>query len=101
LFEFDDRVTAPLSGYSGAAEYYACCSSAAVLGEICVPTCILTAADDPIVPSHIFEQVRRAPQIALRVTEHGGHVGFIGRRNGDPDRYWLDWRVVDFASSAS
>ena len=31
------------------------------------------------------------------VTEHGGHLGYIGDPSGkDQDGRWIDWRVVDW-----
>ncbi len=33
------------------------------------------------------------------MTEHGGHLGFVGRRGVDADRRWMDWRVVDWVLS--
>ena len=96
LFEFDERVTAPLSGFAGAHDYYAQTSSVAVLPNIETPTTILTAADDPIVPGEIFRSVPALPRLSLRMPRHGGHVAFLGGANGDADGYWLDWRVVQF-----
>jgi predicted alpha/beta-fold hydrolase len=98
LFEFDDRVTAPLSGFTGANEYYACSSAAPRLSEISAPTAILTSADDPIVPVKMFRSVRLSRHTSLHVTQHGGHIGFFGQRGRDPDRNWLDWRVVEFVT---
>lgn len=99
LFEFDDRVTAPLSGFRDAMDYYANASAASKLAGIAVPTLILTAADDPLVPPYLFEQAERSEFVQLHVTRHGGHVGYIARRGLDPDRRWLDWRVVDWATA--
>jgi predicted alpha/beta-fold hydrolase len=99
LFEFDDRVTAPLSGFSGAREYYARSSSAPLLRQIGIPTLVLTAADDPIVPAKMFTAAERSPQVALHVTRRGGHVAYFGRSRTDPDHFWLDWRVVEFVTA--
>lgn len=99
LFEFDDRVTAPLSGFSGAPDYYMRSSSIGQLVEIRVPTLILAAADDPIIPVQMFDSLPSSPTTLLHITRHGGHVGFYGRSGADPDRFWLDWRVVDFVTA--
>jgi predicted alpha/beta-fold hydrolase len=98
LLEFDDRVTAPLSGFRDAEHYYATASAGSKLATIAVPTLILTAADDPLVPPDIFLAAERSEFVSLRITQHGGHVGFIGRGGVDADRRWLDWRVVDWAT---
>jgi hypothetical protein len=34
--------------------------------------------------------------VSLHVTRQGGHLGYIGVTGVDPDRRWLDWRVVDY-----
>jgi predicted alpha/beta-fold hydrolase len=98
LYEFDDRVTAPLSGFRGAEEYYALSSTVQRLEAIRVPTTVITASDDPIVPVAMFDQTRRSPHVTLHVTRYGGHVAFIARAGRDPDRQWLDWRVVEIVT---
>jgi predicted alpha/beta-fold hydrolase len=96
IFDFDEHITAPHSGYRDAAHYYAEASSGPLLTEIAVPTVILAAADDPIVPICCLEKVARSPQTQLIITEHGGHLGYIGARSADADSRWLDWRIVDW-----
>ena len=51
--------------------------------------CSIQAKDDTFVPFAIYESaaVRSNPWIQLMATEHGGHLGFIGRR---PNRLWSD-----------
>jgi uncharacterized protein len=99
LYEFDDRVTAPLSGFSGADEYYARCSAGPKLLEISVSSLILTAADDPLIPHSIFSSLSARPELSVEVTRHGGHVGFFSRPDRAGDPYWLDRRVIHFVAS--
>lgn len=94
MFEFDDQVTAPLNGYRDAEDYYRNASSGPLLVDIRVPTLILAAEDDPIIPPRMFEQARLSSTVNLHVTRHGGHLGFVGSAGSDPDNRWLDWRVV-------
>lgn len=97
LVEFDDRFTARLSGFSGVDEYYDFASSAPFLPRITVPTEILVAADDPLIPVRIFERAPHSSAVRLHVVPGGGHVGFFGRTlAADPDRRWLDWRIVEW-----
>jgi hypothetical protein len=96
LREIDDWFTAPVCGFGTAENYYRECSSAPLLPEIRLPTLILAAADDPLVPLHSLANLPRSRSTTLRVARHGGHLGFIGARSGDPDRRWLDWRVVEW-----
>ena len=50
--EFDDRITALYSGFTGADDYYYRAAAARVLDRIAVPTLILHALDDPVPPAH-------------------------------------------------
>jgi predicted alpha/beta-fold hydrolase len=95
VWDFDDLVTAPLAGFAGAEDYYARASAAPLLSAIRVPTLILAAADDPLVPVRQFEQTTYSSAVTLHITEHGGHVGYLGVDSGDPDRRWLDWRLIE------
>jgi predicted alpha/beta-fold hydrolase len=96
LWEFDDWVTAPLSGFKNAVEYYEHCSSCHVAHQVQVPTTMLAAADDPIIPVGILETITLSNSTRLHITEHGGHIGFIGESGRDPDRRWLDWRILEW-----
>lgn len=98
LLDFDDQFVAPLLGYRGAREYYQDCSAGPLLDRVCVPTIILTSKDDPIVPFDIYETAQMASCIEMVTTTHGGHLGFIGRRNRDPDNHWMDWRIAEWIS---
>jgi hypothetical protein len=98
VFEFDEAFTAPVCSFGTAANYYRVCSSAQFVPAIRVPTLILAAADDPLIPSEVFANLQPPPAVTLNVARSGGHLGFIGRRNDDPDRRWMDWRIVEFAS---
>ena len=100
LWEFDDRFTAPLNGFRDAEDYYQRCSAKPLLPNIRIPTLILTAADDPLVPSAMFDDVNTPDCIQLLKTPHGGHMGYVGRGGVDPDRRWMDWRIVDWITLA-
>lgn len=99
LWEFDDQVTAPLSGYRNAEHYYEEASSKRVLERIQVPTIVLAAADDPLIPIDVITSARLSPSTRLHVTRYGGHIGFLGAGGSDPDRRWLDWRVVEWSEA--
>ena len=98
--EFDERYTAPHHGFSGASDYYYRASALRVVDRIAVPALIVTAADDPFVPSEPFRdpRVTNNPNITTIVTEHGGHCGFVGAANGY-DGYWAEQMIVDFVAS--
>jgi len=99
LLEFDSQFTAPLSGFADVHDYYIRASSGPLLTHITVPTLIIAAASDPIVPIKPFEGASYSPTTQLVVTSCGGHLGFVASGGIDPDRRWLDWRVVDWVLS--
>lgn len=94
LVHFDDQFIAPVAGFSGANEYYRVASSGPVLRNIELPTLVVAAEDDPLVPFDVFHQWVMSPSVDLLTARHGGHLGFIGPTRGDPDSFWLDWRLV-------
>jgi predicted alpha/beta-fold hydrolase len=96
LYDFDDQYTAPMIGFDSAADYYARCSANQYLKNIAVPTLILTAQDDPLVPLTSFDGVPLSASTTLHIAEGGGHLGYIAARGLDPDRRWMDWRIVDW-----
>lgn len=96
LREFDQLYTVPLGGYRDADDYYHQTSVASRLHRIELPTRILAAANDPIVPIEPFQNAKLGPRTELLITPCGGHLGFVGRRGDDPDRFWMDWRIVEW-----
>ena len=100
--EFDNAFTAPHFGFADADDYYYRCSAMRVADRIRVPALIITAEDDPFVPSAPFHSPVLAanPHIELHITRYGGHCGFVGPRRGDDDGYWAEGRIVDFVARA-
>src|SRR5207248_3300573 len=80
--EFDAAYTAPHFGFRSAEDYYYRASAMRVVDRIAVPTLIITAKDDPFVPSQPFSDptVAGNPHIDVRLCAHGGHCGFVGAR---------------------
>jgi uncharacterized protein len=98
---FDDAYTAPHHGFRDAADYYDKASALRVVDRIRVPALILTADDDPFVPSEPFRDaaVTSNPNITVIVTKHGGHCGYVERADGDYDGYWAERVVVRFVEA--
>lgn len=96
LREFDDRYTAPLSGFRDVADYYARASAKPMLPQIRVRTVIVASQDDPIVPAKIFQGLSLSDSTTIVQPAGGGHLGFYARTGIDPDRHWLDWRICDW-----
>jgi predicted alpha/beta-fold hydrolase len=87
FWEFDERYTAPLSGFSSALEYYSLASSLPYLKYIRKPTLIISALDDPFLGPHCFPSPSQLPrQVVPCYPKQGGHVGFIDFRRGT----WVD-----------
>ena len=95
LRDFDDRFTAPVNGFAGASDYYQQSSSKDQLGQITTPTTILIAEDDPVVPVHIFSDVKLSATTTLLRTRHGGHLGYLSARLAQGDHRWMDWKVIE------
>ncbi|MGE3999660.1 MAG: YheT family hydrolase [Planctomycetaceae bacterium] len=100
LVDFDETFTAPRAGFGSAADYYHHSSAARVIDRIAVPTLVLASCDDPVIPVHTLQQQPWPGCVQLHVAPRGGHLGYIARSSGrDPDRHWMDWRVVDWLTA--
>jgi predicted alpha/beta-fold hydrolase len=100
VMDLDDRITAPSFGFGNAANYYRTQSAIGYLESIRVPALLIQAKDDTFIPFTIYESpaVRSNPRIEVVATEHGGHLGFLGRR---PHRLWADHAIMDWITLRS
>jgi uncharacterized protein len=98
--QFDAAFTAPHFGFRSAEDYYFRASSMRVIDRVAVPALIITAEDDPFVPSQPFRDpcVTGNPYIDLHVCAHGGHCGFVGPRSTIEDGYWAETMIVQFVA---
>jgi uncharacterized protein len=99
--QFDEAFTAPHHGFRDASDYYYRASAMRVIDRIRVPTLILTAEDDPFVPSVPFRDpaVTRNPHITLAITDTGGHCAYVEAPEDGYDGYWAEREVVRFATA--
>jgi uncharacterized protein len=99
--EFDDVITATYCGFRGASDYYERSSALRVVGDIRVPTFVLTAQDDPFVPFASFfnSALANNSNISLNAPIHGGHCAFISREGGE-SRFWAEARIMEYCASA-
>lgn len=97
LREFDDRVTAPYSGFTGADDYYARASSAQLVEHIRVPTLVIHSSDDPFIKltAHTRAKLLANPCITFLETSSGGHCAFLADPNGYDGR-WAERQIVEF-----
>jgi uncharacterized protein len=100
---FDEAYTAPYFGFRNASDYYHRASSMRVIDRIRVPALIMTAEDDPFVPSAPFHDstLTGNPHIDLRISAHGGHCGFVGPQSADDDGYWAENQIVSFFAGSA
>lgn len=94
---FDAHVTAPVHGFRSAEEYWTLSSCGRYLGGVRRPLLAIASLDDPIVPGDTVPRAAIAanPNVALEVTEAGGHVAFV---SGSPfwPSFWAERRAVEF-----
>ena len=97
---YDRVVTAPLHGFADEMDYWRRASCGPYLARVRVPTLLVSAVDDPFVPPAALPDPARLPaNVALEITERGGHVGFV---EGPPWRVtsWAERRAVEFLGRA-
>ena len=92
--EFDENVTAPLHGFTGAEDYYRRASSGPFVARIRIPTLIVQAKNDPFVPGSVLPPV--SPSVRLEASACGGHAGFVAGTVPGRPRYWLEDRIPAF-----
>ena len=98
--DFDDRFTAPVHGFEGAADYYAQSSCKGYLPDVRTPTLLVNAEDDPFLPPACYpvEEARASRYVHLQRPRYGGHVGFVAFNA--QRMYWSERRAVAFLGEA-
>jgi uncharacterized protein len=98
--EFDEIYTAPHFGFRDASDYYYRASALRVIDRVRVPSLIISADDDPFVPSASFADpaVLGNPHLRVIVTPKGGHCAFVTDRSAGDDGYWAERQILEFAS---
>ena len=100
IYDFDNFYTARIFGFGDADNYYRTQSSNQFLEHIRIPTLLVQAKDDPMIPFAIYDHpaIRGNPCLRLLAVEHGGHLGFLSRRR---PRFWLDEAVTGWLAETS
>jgi len=95
VFDFDDRILAPLMGFADAPDYYRRSMALPLLPEIRVPTLVIHARDDPWIPFRSYRDFdwTSNPRLLPLLPATGGHVGFHGRGSRVP---WHDRSMALF-----
>jgi predicted alpha/beta-fold hydrolase len=97
--EWDETITAPHGGYGSGAEYYARSSAGPHLVSVTVPTLLIAAEDDPLIPGPSVSKWPLSPSVAREMLPTGGHVGFVAP-TAAPGRFWAAERALAFLSLA-
>jgi len=95
IYDFDDLYTAKIFGFGTADNYYRTQSSNQFLERIRIPTLLVQAEDDPMVPFAMYRHpaLELNPHLRLLAVQHGGHLGFLARRG---PRFWLDTLIASW-----
>jgi len=79
--DWDQHIVAPRFGFRGADHYYGESSVAPRLGRIEVPSLVVAAEHDPMIPKETLLPILSGarPPLEVRWIDRGGHVGFPAR----------------------
>lgn len=93
--DFDEYFSAPMNGFSSAAEFYHQASAENFMADIRVPVLLVNAWNDPILPPDCtpVELCVQHPTIFLETPDAGGHVGFALSRR---EHTWSEIRSLEF-----
>lgn len=99
LREFDNAITARAHGFIDASDYYRRCSAMPLLPEIRKPLLIIHAQDDPFMTPDVIPDPALLPSnVEYQLTQHGGHVGFVGGTLRSP-QMWLEQRIPQWLTT--
>ena len=98
--EYDRAVTAPLNGIKDERDYWTGASSAPFLRRIRLPTLLVSALDDPIVPADALpDPAELPPAVHAEFVPRGGHAAFLEGRWPWRVESWAERRAVEFLAS--
>lgn len=83
LMDFDDAYTSKAHGFKDALDYYEKSSSLQFLHNIKIPTLIINALNDSFLSPECYpvKAAKNNPNLYLEMPKHGGHVGFVDKKN--------------------
>ncbi len=100
--QFDERYTAPLSGFRDARDYYNQSSSIQWLPNIQTPTEIIMDRHDPIVTWSSHLKAKYDPnKVHFHHTRHGGHMGYFAMDDQRQLIRWLEYYVIQRVANAT
>ncbi len=98
FYAFDTAVTAKLTGYKDAEDYWSHTACGQFLEGIRVPTLLISAKDDQfILPESLpVELANESPYLYPQFPDSGGHVGFVSGTAPGFSRYWYEDQTLRF-----
>ena len=98
--QFDNEVTAPIHGFKDGKDYWVSSSSMGFLGEVQVPTLLISAQDDPFLPTSYLPRkvIEQSKWLTGCFPSKGGHVGFVEGRSPWGVSYWSESKTFSFIS---
>lgn len=100
IIDFDHAVTAPQWGFKDAFDYYRQCSSCFLLPKISVPCNLIFCADDPFIDYRAALKQPLCPTTKISLSQHGGHMGFLGWAGPEHRYFWLDHHLLSLVGFA-
>ena len=98
ISEMTDVMIQRYSDFDRSADYF---RSYAVLGDalahLTVPTTIITAQDDPIIPVEDFYDLKLNSLTELLIQRYGGHNGFLESLSG---RAWYEKKIIEICAES-
>jgi predicted alpha/beta-fold hydrolase len=92
---FDDAFTAPIHGFADVDDYWARASAKPRLGDLSIPSLLINAHNDPLVPHESLPRQLALPDhVRACQPMRGGHVGFVVST-----RFGLPGEITSFAQS--
>jgi len=102
FIEYDEAYTAPLAGYRDVEDYYTHASCGQFLKDICRPTLVVHALDDPFMTADIVPDVESLSfHVTLEIAHNGGHVGFVSAGAFGKPYCWLERRLTEYLCQGS
>ena len=97
LIDFDNVYTSKAHGFKDAHDYYEKCSCLQFLSNIKTPSLIINALNDSFLSPECYpvKEAKKNPNLFLEMPKHGGHSGFIDKKNV----YYNEKRALEFVNS--
>jgi predicted alpha/beta-fold hydrolase len=94
--DYHTHVIAPMHGFESADDYHAKATAAPYLSRVAIPTRMIHAEDDPMVPLGTVTPFLKDASRAIEVltSPGGGHVGWLG---GLRERHWVHTWAIERA----